>query len=308
MLKRILTLISIVFVVSGLALAGNTATITQDGDDNTASATQSGDLNTATIDQIANDSSATQSQTGNNNNATILQEGKWPDGPVFNESASQTQNGNNNVAEIKQITDSTHGGSTAKQVQNSNGNYARAWQFSWNSTIIQKQSVGNNNELQAYQTGNAGYIKQVQEGQDNIAAIDEQGGGGWTLGNTATQTQIGNWNKSLISQYGTGGSKSAEGNEAHVVQNGSDNWAGEGLFGTGLFGIYQEGNYNYARIKQNDNVNKAEAFQYGDFNTINITQNGGSGLFGTYGDYVNKCVVTQTGDGNSGAVNQTYSP
>ena len=59
----------------------------------------------------------------------------------------------------------------------------------------------------SYQVGFNGYIKQDQTGNENIAIVDEQGGGGGIEGNIAEQTQIGNRNKSEISQYGTGGIK-----------------------------------------------------------------------------------------------------
>jgi len=297
-----------VFAMSGLALAANTATITTTGSGNTANATQSGDLNIATIEQVANNSSATQIQNGLSNTADLDQKGSWPAGStVESETGYQEQVGSNNQATLWQLSDGGSGGNNGNQYQNGTGNTVIAWQHTISSTVDQDQ-LGSDNEAHAYQTGYAGYIRQYQEGVQNVAAVDEQGAGGWAAGNKAEQTQIGNWNKSEISQYGTGGAKSAEGNEAYVAQYGHDNWAGEGLYNNALFGIYQEGNYNYASITQNDNVNKAEAYQYGDSNTIDITQNGGLGLFGAYGDYVNQCSVTQTGNGNSGSVTQTYSP
>ncbi len=304
-MKRIIFIIGLSLLIATFAFAQNKSTITTTGNDNTASATQTGS-NEASIEQIANNSTATQLQDGSGNKADLDQKGGWPAGStVLNEIGYQEQTGNNNQATLWQLADGGSGGNNGNQYQEGNGNKVIAWQHTVNGVVDQDQ-IGNNNEAHAYQTGFNGYIKQNQNGTANIAAVDEQGGGGWVVGNKAEQTQTGNWNKSEISQYGTGGAKSGQGNEAYITQIGHDNWAGEGLFNNSMWGIYQKGNYNVATVNQNDNVNKSQVFQSGDLNTSTVTQNGGTGLFGDYGMYINQSTVTQTGNNNNCNVTQTY--
>ena len=113
-------------------------------------------------------------------------------------------------------------------------------------------------------------------------------------------------NRSEISQYGFGGTKTAQGNKAYIIQEGNYNWAGEGFFSNGLFGIYQEGNNNTTTVNQKNNSNKSQVLQYGNENEVKVTQNGAAGS-NFSGDYVNKSSVTQTGNNNSCTVNQTYN-
>lgn len=304
-MKKLFAIFVSVMFLAGFAFAQNTSTVDQTGDGNDADVTQTGS-NTASIEQIANNSTATQIQDGTGNVADLDQKGGWPAGStVVNETGYQEQIGSNNTATLWQLADGGSGGNTGNQYQEGSNNLVVAWQHTVDSDVDQDQ-IGNGNEAHSYQVGFNGYIKQYQNGTDNVAAVDEQAGGGWVVGNIAEQSQTGNWNKSEISQYGTGGAKNAQGNKAYITQNGSDNWAGEGLYSNGLFGIYQEGNYNEAEVTQNDNVNKSEVFQYGDGNMVDVNQTGGTGLFGDYGDYVNKSTVTQTGDNNNSTVNQTY--
>ena len=306
-MKKLFVDLILVFSIASFGFAQNTSTVNTTGNNNTTLTTQTGS-NVATINQIKVDwSSATQTQNGTGNIAEIKQETYFwgPGNNSDHNTAAQEQYGQSNNALIWQKPDPNLGHNTAVQYQNGSTNKLIAWQFAVNGEVHQDQ-IGNNNEAHSYQTGFNGYVKQYQEGMQNIAAVDEQGGGGWVTGNIAMQTQIGNWNKTEISQYGTGGSKTAQGNQAYVDQEGSDNWAGEGLFSNGLFGIYQEGNYNISTVTQNNNVNKSQVFQYGDNNSATVTQNGAPGLFGTYGDYVNKSTVTQTGNNNNGTVTQTY--
>ena len=300
MKKLLVFVFSLIFAVAA-TYAQNTATVTTEGDDNVNSVTQSGS-NEAIIDQLANNSDVTVTQLGTDNFARVDQDGKWPVGPVVSESATQYQDGTNLEARIKQQTDSGHGGSSASQTQEGVDHYAKAWQFSWNSSIIQEQygSEGGN-WAEAYQKHYNNSITQIQDGKGNVAAVDEQSGWGSVVGNSASQTQIGNWNHTLIGQNG------GDGNSAEVVQSGHDNWAGYGLSGGGQYGIYQTGSMNDAVVTQNDNVNKSEVFQSGYGNEVDVLQNGGAGLFNSYGDYVNKSDVTQTGDNNSTSVTQTFN-
>lgn len=304
-MKKIFAIVLAIFILTGFVLAQNTSTITSTGNDNQASATQCGS-NEAAIEQIANNSTATQIQNGDGNKADLDQKGGWPAGStVINETGYQEQLGNNNQATLWQLADGGNGGNNANQLQQGDNNKAITWQHTVNAIADQDQ-IGNGNEAHIYQTGFNGFVKQEQIGTGNIAAVDEQGGGGWVSGNKAEQIQTGNWNKSEISQYGTGGAKSAQGNEAYVTQNGHDNWAGEGLYSTHLWGIYQEGNDNTATVTQNLNVNKSQVLQVGNNNLATVSQDGGVGLFGDYGGFVNQSLVNQTGNTNNATVTQVY--
>ncbi|HPG40734.1 MAG TPA: hypothetical protein PLP19_16810 [bacterium] len=305
-MKTLFTFILCLAMAGFVFAASNSATISTTGSGNTASASQTGSSNAATIEQIANTSTATQIQDGSGNVADLDQKGGWPAGStVVGETGAQEQHGNNNQATLWQLADGGNGGNTGTQYQEGNTNKVTAWQHTVSSTVDQDQ-IGNSNEANSYQTGFNGYVRQVQDGTANIAVVDEQGGGGWVVGNTAIETQTGRWNTATIVQYGTGGAKNAQGNYAEVTQTGDDNKTGKGLFSNHDFGIYQAGNYNTASVTQNLNVNKSDVDQLGDSNTASVVQNGGTGLFGDYGDFVNKATVMQNGTGNNATVNQTY--
>lgn len=290
---------------------GHSAVITILGDDNYTSQVQSGTTsNHASIDQTANSSSAEQTQTGSYNQATITQLGQWPAGAVVNETAIQTQSGDAHEAAISQITDSGHGGSSTTQTQSGYNQFAFAGQYSWNSIIIQTQSGPSRNWAEAYQAGNNNYVRQIQDGEGNRARVDEQTGG-WTQGNTAIQVQTGRWNNALIEQYDVNGAKSwpgGNGNTAEIYQTGDDNWAGDGYGVATEYGIRQWGDDNTAIVTQNDVANKSQVLQVGIGNTVNVTQGGGTGLFGAFGTYWNVSDVVQNGNYNAATVTQTYVP
>ena len=139
--------------------------------------------------------------------------------------------------------------------------------------------------------------------------MDEQTGG-WTSGNTAIQEQTGRWNNSLIEQYDINGTDNpgANGNTAEIYQNGDDNWAGDGYGGATEYGIRQWGDDNTASVTQNDVANKSQILQVGVGNAADVTQGGGTGLFGAFGTYWNVSDVVQNGNYNDATVNQTYVP
>jgi minor curlin subunit len=289
-MKHIFIVLFTLIMMSSFAIAqSNIADIETLGNENSAGITQTGSNNNGVIDQWANNSAAMQTQTGHNNEARIDQLGDWPAGPVVNQTATQIQTGNYNNALILQKTDSGSGGSTAVQTQSGIDQYARAWQFSQNSTIVQDQTGDSRNWAEAYQAGSNNYIRQIQDGEGNRARVDEQTGG-WISGNTAIQEQTGNWNNALIEQYDINGAKSwpgATGNIAEIYQNGYDNWAGDGYGAATEYGIRQWGDNNTAVVEQYDAANKSQVLQVGNDNTVKVDQSGGVGLFGAFGTYWN---------------------
>ena len=139
-MKKLTFLFTMVIAISMAMAQSNDADISSVGDNNTTNISQTGSSNDADIDQTANLSTALQTQSGSSNQAIITQLGKWPDGPVVSEIAIQTQTGDNHFATVSQITDSNNGGSLSNQTQSGQNQFARAFQYSWNSTIIQTQT------------------------------------------------------------------------------------------------------------------------------------------------------------------------
>lgn len=126
----------------------------------------------------------------------------------------------------------------------------------------------------------------------------------WLLleGNASIVVQGGNRNQVLIEQVrGTG-------NVAKVLQQGYHNRAGYEYTDRKEYGVYQAGNRNYSAIEQFGNHNSSETLQYGYCNEINIVQHGGTGFLIDYKSYVNKSIVTHTGNGNTAIIIQTYYP
>ncbi len=306
-MKRFYLIIVIIISISDYSFSQNSADVYTFGYNDKTSVIQIGS-NKATIDMNSVDfSSASQIQNGNGNIVQIEQTTYfWKTGGNSDHNiAAQKQLGNNNYARIMQNPDPDLGNNMINQYQNGNLNKLNASQFTVNSQIVQNQT-GIKNDALSYQVGFNGYIKQDQTGNENIAIVDEQGGGGRIEGNIALQTQNGDRNKSEISQYGSGGIKSAQGNKAYIIQEGNDNWAGEGFFSNGLFGIYQQGNNNTTTVYQKNNSNKSQVLQYGNENEVHVIQNG-TACSNSSGDYVNKSSVTQSGNNNSCTVNQTYN-
>ena len=130
--------------------------------------------------------SASQIQNGNGNIAQIEQATYfWKTGGNSDHNiAMQEQIGNNNNAVITQNPDPDLGNNISNQYQNGNLNKLIASQFTVNSQTVQNQT-GIKNDARSYQVGFNGYIKQDQTGNENIAIVDEQGGGGRIEGNIA---------------------------------------------------------------------------------------------------------------------------
>ena len=311
-MKKIIFLFALVFAVIMVMAQSNVADITTDGDNNQATSIQLGSNNSATIDQFANESEATQTQIGSDNVANIEQFGSWPGvDRAYNVTAVQSQTGTGHQAYIRQMPGDYAGNSSAQQLQNGANHYALIDQFAENSIVYQEQIGSARNDAEAYQTGTGNYISQFQNGQGNRARVDEQTGFGGYQNNVAIQSQVGNWNNALIEQYNVSGGKSwpgATGNTAEIYQTGDDNWAGDGYGAATEYGIRQWGNDNTAIVTQNDVANKSQVLQVGIDNTANITQGGGTGLYGAYGIYWNQSDIVQTGDGNTANVTQTYAP
>jgi len=244
MCKRVLTIAAILFVISGLAVAANTATITQVGSDNQADITQQDENNshTATITQNGNENQATIDQTadawGAGANATITQTGNlnYAESLVRNGyhayvDAVITQTGNENIA-IQNFTPGTAWNSTDGTIlQDGFSNEAyQTWGYigtDYSSKLdatqigddnyAEQKSGRNGNDGDVYQEGDLNYAYQDLGGRTNIADTSQIGDQNWAeihqLGNSnvATQSQTGDLHSSIITQTGNG-------NTANVVQ------------------------------------------------------------------------------------------
>lgn len=309
-MKKLSILFAMVFALT-FAMAQNTATTTQTGEDNTATTTQSGDLNTATVDQ-----------TGNTNFVNILSQGN-------SNTAVASQNGNENgdaskpnLGYIKQIgssnqaylTEGLVGQSTSNLAdgfidQSGDGNYAElnisgdyhnftehgitqinTGEGPGNSAVITEAYYGN--DMDVYQSGSGNRVTGEVNGSYSQFFVDQVG-----TGNTGSVYIEGNnngepswWTKSsslralnVLSQEGTDNdaeiNQQGDFNTFVVTQEGVDNYAYSNQIGNGnATTIVQQGSavdYNHAEVEQYGDDNTAGVAQSADNNTAYIYQGWG---------------------------------
>jgi hypothetical protein len=233
--------------------------------------------NNANIRQHGSGSTATQDQTGKGNKGVITQgnDGTIPgitsaNGTYSkNDFASQSQSGSSNEAQILQHrrTGTVNGVETnnsATQEQRGNGNKALVDQEYSNHIAVQKQggvgaATGDLNRASIVQKGDGGavgnYASQDQQGNSNVATIEQGAAAGQVGGNSAdilrnqaTQLQQGNANRGKIEQ------NSAD-NFASQSQIGNSNFA-QTLQGransmdAGWSTVTQQGNNNSSMVNQ----------------------------------------------------------
>jgi len=221
---------------ASFAMAQNTATTTQTGDNNEATTTQSGVDNLSTTEQLGNNNKGFTSQTGDRNSAEIIQGKASPLGDNF---ASITQQGgNDNVAGITQQNlkgqaSILQDGSSNKALLTQNGPNEAGTSVS-NAGI---QQIGNRNILGGARTDNA----------------DPR------LSNRAT----------MLSDF-----KQDPVNTLRVLQEGDDNKAGVNVFNMIDIEIDQIGNNNsagvYSQNTKNSDRSFAGIYQEGHNNTGRI--------------------------------------
>ncbi|MBF9223265.1 hypothetical protein [Hymenobacter ruricola] len=220
--------------------------------------TASGDQNQANIRQHGGGSTATQDQEGIRNIAVIQQgnkSGNLGAGVLSgNDFASQKQKGNDNTAKILQNTTRGISNNSATQDQNGNGNNALASQEYQDNTSVQKQggingTTGNNNQASVIQKGLGQYANQNQEGNSNLATINQSTV--LSAYNQGIQLQRGNSNQAAIQQSTsnnfTSQSQIGNNNFAETVQSG--NLLRDAAYNV----ITQQGNNNMATVHQGGN-------------------------------------------------------
>ena len=214
MRKRYLTgalVLLLVMGLSGVAFAGNTSTVIQEGPYNEAAITQTGDLNVATVTQ---ENPYGQIIT----RAVVIQDNSASPIPVVG-----------NTAEISQYVE---GYAYIKQVGDGNYAYQRLDYFSEasirqlgdNNYAKQIQTEPGTNSASAEQTGNNNSITQTQNGYDNYASAGQTGDD-----NSITQTQTGSENHAYAQQTGNNNSitqtQTGDLHWSQVTQNGDGNVA-----------------------------------------------------------------------------------
>jgi hypothetical protein len=256
---------AMLFFASLASAQSNEAIISQVGTNHVATTSQTGAGNYSSIDILSGSGSeVTVSQVGARNDAQF--EGA---GSVV---GSQTQIGDDNSASAG--FQSFGNGSVITQYQEGDRNSADASRWTQSSNIVVTQTqIGNDNqavasrlrgfstlEIDQVQTGNrnrallnstgsgqvyadGGFVRQIQEGDDNLARIERAPGAG-SIGGTLIQEQYGDQNESQIRTSRT----------------------------ATLAETYQTGDFNMATITQFDSAMSASISQIGDNNTATITQ------------------------------------
>ena len=268
-----LSLVFVMVLVAGMAMAQNVATTVQNGNTNVASVGQTGS-NTGVVDQLLGDNNlGTLTQVGYRNDAIIMQGLTNVGVGVF---SGQNMGASNNVGYISQVGGNDNEGAVYQLGDHNNG------QISTNGS-------GNNAQIyQGWSSIDGGY---TTSGNSNSSVLSQTG-----AGNTALAWQYG----------GVWGEKS---NVNNVTQNGNSNWAtvaqgyiyptnSKGI--TPIYGAAVTGNTsNIAQL--NGDWNLARFFQLGKNNTVSLSQNGSNNNVGaerTTGGTSLDGYFYQTGNGN----------
>jgi len=323
MKKRILAVVmALVFAfgLTGLALAGNVANITQVGDLNVANTTQTGDLNVANTSQYGRNVGNID-QVGKNNDATIGQGA--PGSPVDNykqpgyvgdwiNGAYIKQDGNSNSASIIERRSSTYAHIYQVGDYNFGSQDIDTYESKANSNFIphrgvQIDQVGDSNE--AYQTTVASFgcygiqdMQIFQQGDSNYANQYSKGG----MASVMEIFQTGDLNISFQYQDGRF-------SRAHASMIGDNNYTDQyqeytvwSISGQNKADIDIVGSNNIATQYQKGEYNEAHIYQNGDFNSVSQTQTG-DGNYASASQFGNNNSITQTqtGNGHSSTVTQT---
>ena len=174
MRKRYLTGALVLLVVgglSGVAFAGNTSTVIQEGSIIEAAITQTGDLNVATVTQdnpygeiIAR--------------AVVIQDNSASLSPVVGNTAIIKQYVEGD-AYIRQVGDGNYayqnldyGSEASIRQEGTNNSITQTQNIGYNDALAQQ--TGNNNSITQTQTGDGHWSQVTQEGDGNVAVVTQQ--------------------------------------------------------------------------------------------------------------------------------------
>jgi len=263
---------------TGMAFAGNTATVDQDGTGNIGEIEQAGSDNTAYIDQTnAVNNRAFIDQSGDDNEATINQT-----------NASGTQQ--LHYGTIDQIGD---------------GNEAILDQSMWYGNVghtgsIEQTGYDNFANLQMGGANNdRGTINQT--GNDNIADIDQMRGASGTSNPAIVEVnQTGDLNEVYMDQH------SSTWTHAYIDQIGDENYVDLRQAQADHADIWQEGDRNeIAGVTNNDGLEFALSERaYMHSSEFHGTQIGNDNTIGLYQRNNNLGTITQTGNDNEALLYQ----
>lgn len=261
-------LILIALFSAGFIMAQNTATVTETGDANTAYINQHGTNNLATMTQI-----------GDKNGAAVADHYASSLYSVLTGTKGITQEGEDNKGKITQTNSSTGtvlAGPEAGMGQYGKNNNATITQ-SHNAVYMQEyawvKQVGDGNTSLQNQASLYGFSHVLQDGNANQAETQQKGG----YGHKANIWQDGNSNKANQFQ-GSVSLGYTSNNLAEATQKGDENISNQGQYGSANTAkTIQETSWNTANLTQNGNSNGAKVLQKnGDFNVVNLAQNGGA--------------------------------
>ena len=276
-MKKVSFILALVFA-TGIAMAQNTATVKEIGDNNTGYVNQLGIANTATIDQIGDLNNASTSdafastlfgkltdtkgvtQVGNSNTGTIIQHNPYVGQSMAGPIAGLNQTGNLNSALISQ----TH--NTAWDQE-----YAWAKQEGDGNKSIQNQDFTYGFQSHIWQQGMSRGNSEALVG--NTARTDQEGG----YAQNASIWQVGVRNNAYTFQ-GNAAFGYTSNNLAETTQKGNDNVSTQYQYGSNNTAKTQQlSNLNISNLIQNGSGNKATVKQYdGDNNVVNLTHSNGA--------------------------------
>lgn len=243
-MKKLTTLIIIMLLTAGMALAqGNHA----------ASIDQVGNSNASTIDQDAHfgtGHTATSIQNGNSNSSNIVQE-------QANAEAYISQIGNGNTSDLKQA-----GFNDADARFNGNGNILGSYNNLGSGVAFQKNGTG------IFADG-FNKLNLDADGNNNLFGVDQEGGTDGKIELYGNQNEIGLYQRDDNSSNTTIARLYVDGDRNSVdVQQGSgltetDNYANLDIVG----------NDNLSTVMQETSFNNANVDVWGNGNTSSITQN-----------------------------------
>ncbi|MPR35279.1 beta strand repeat-containing protein [Salmonirosea aquatica] len=289
-------------VLGTLDHAMNTASIMQAGTDNDAVTAQGGIGNNASIDQkTGRDNFAVTVQYGTTNIAKTTQSS-----PGKLNSATVLQLKTNNNPGLSGALGSTNANTVADNIKAASGNYGNGIDQVEDNNATVNQTAGENQVAFVLQTGDNETLTLNQMNTDNNAFVLQAG-----EFDKATITQRGSFGIGLAAQYGTDGQN---GNTLIADQSGSYNAfvAAQGYHNNSIT-IDQQGSENGLN-GSGVLTGGIIAAQYGQRNTINLTQNANMSLIGVAQgniapavpsiDLVDLLGFTQVFD-NTATVNQT---
>lgn len=295
-------------LVAGIAMAQNTATVTQTGNSEQVTITQSGTDHKADVTQKGgNLNVATVTQNGGNGNRlgapVATDPGVNVDAPQYGVldlslAKGLVQEGNSNTATITQ----TGNLNIIQQFRMYQSVYNSVWQKGNSNTLDMKQ-VGNNNVIgqapHEYQglnqaQGNGNDAKILQQGNSNKLSYFYQ----LNDGNKADIKQIGNSNLIESATQAKLANISPTDNSLIILQDGTSNTAALNELGDHIIGdIYQKGASNIARMQLTHSNAYGDIDQKGNSNKADVFVN-----MSYIGDN-NRGVVYQEGDLNTASAN-----